>query len=241
MKNLTKQFLMEDVMNVIDFTPEEMRTLIFDIFSDNFVKGDKKYEDGIIDIYTIGERIGDEEVKWSILNFFDTNRVLKKRILEDLKELDYDGDVMDGIRILLTNQSTLNKYVNIVWSKIKKGFNSENLFVKKLRDKGYDVNYPGEPGTKIDKRSGVDVIVNGSGVQIKHAERVFPLGDDGKFYRVIVNEPKMFEYKNKLGVKYIAFYLADVDKFYIFPNKGYSLKFENNINLFTFNSKPSKL
>lgn len=243
MKNLIKKILREEIDggSSIDFTFEEMRKLIFEIFSDYFIEGDEKYEDGIVDIYTIGERTGDNQVRWSLLNFFDTNRILKRKILKDLKEINYDGNVIDGIRILLTNQSKLNSYLNTVWNTTKKGFEAENLFVKKLRDKGYEVIYTGEPGTKMDKRSGVDVIVNGSGTQVKHADNVFPLGREGKFYRVLINGPKMYGYKNKKSVRFIVFYVTNEDKFYIFPNSGYSLKYENGENLFTFNTKPSQL
>jgi hypothetical protein len=241
MKDLIRQILREELRGRNDFTSQEMRNLIFDIFSDNFVRGDEKYEDGIVDIYTIGEKTGHDQVRWSILNFFDTNRILKRKILEDLKKLEYDGDVMDGIRILLTDHTKLNNYINIVWNTIKKGFAAENLFVKKLTDKGYEVIYTGEPGTKIDKRSGVDVIVNGSSTQVKHADSVFPLGREGKFYRVMVKGPKMYGYKNKSHVRFIVFYVTDEDKFYIFPNSGYSLKHEEGENIFTFNSKPSQL
>jgi hypothetical protein len=270
MRNLIKRILKEE-SNPIDYTHQEMEDAVFDIFKDNLVVGDRKYMDGIVDVHTIGERMGDN-TRWSILNFFDTNRRLKTVVLRDLKKMDIanktfdllgattyrDGDedggqhiprneITNRLKLLLSDESNLKRYLNVVWDTIKRGFESESKFVKRLKNRGYNVDYSGEPGTKEDRYGGIDAKVNGKVVQVKHANQVFPLGD-GKFYRVIITGGKrgshrLPNYKEKKGLDFLAFYIESEDRFYIFKNSGYSQKQDSEKGLitFTFNSKPSRL
>jgi len=249
MKDLIKKVLEEQSYGVkIDYTAEQMQMAVFDVFSDYFVKGNDVKVDGIVGIHTIGERAGDK-VDWSIVNFFDTNRTLKRNVVSDIRKLndeEFGGDIEKGLRTLLSNPSNLNKYLDTVWNTIRRGIMAELAFFNKIssveRYKG-KVVYSGEPGTKKDKFSGVDIIINGQGAQIKNANRVYPISKERNTYRVELDGTKLFSYKNKRQVKFLVFYVEKVDKTYIFPNndRAYRQDYDGKKNLFTFYSKPSEL
>jgi len=249
MKDLIKKVLEEQSYGVkIDYTAEQMQMAVFDVFSDHFVKGNDVKVDGIVGIHTIGERAGDK-VDWSIVNFFDTNRTLKRNVVSDIRKLndeEFGGDIEKGLRTLLSNPSNLNKYLDTVWNTIRRGIMAELAFFNKIssveRYKG-KVVYSGEPGTKKDKFSGVDIIINGQGAQIKNANRVYPISKERNTYRVEIDGTKLFSYKNKRQVKFLVFYVEKADKSYIFPNndRAYRQDYDGKKNLFTFYSKPSEL
>lgn len=249
MKDLIKKVLDEQSYGVkIDYTSEQMQMAVFDVFSDYFVKGNDVKVDGIVGIHTIGERTGDK-VDWSIVNFFDTNRTLKRNVISDIRKLndeEFGGDIEKGLRTLLSNPSNLNKYLDTVWNTIRRGIMAELAFFNKIssveRYKG-KVVYSGEPGTKKDKFSGVDIIINGQGAQIKNANRVYPISKERNIYRVEIDGTKLFSYKNKRQVKFLVFYVEKDDKSYIFPNndRAYRQDYDGKKNLFTFYSKPSEL
>lgn len=249
MKDLIKKSLDEAYYaSKIDYTADQMQSAVFDVFSDHFVKGDDIKVDGIVGIYTIGEKTGDK-IDWSIVNFFDTNRTLKRKVINDIRglsKMEFDGDIDKGLRIVLSDQSKLNTYLSTVWNTIRKGIMAELAFFNKIssveRYKG-KVVYSGEPGTKKDKFSGVDMIINGSGAQIKNASRVYPVSKERNVYRVEIDGTKLFSYKGKSQVKFLVFYIEDEDKVYIFPNtqRGYRQDYDGTKNIFTFYSKPSEL
>ena len=249
MKDLIKKALDEAYYaSKIDYTADQMQSAVFDVFSDHFVKGDDIKVDGIVGIHTIGEKAGDK-VDWSIVNFFDTNRTLKRKVINDIRglnKMEFDGDIDKALRIVLSDQSKLNTYLSTVWNTIRKGIMAELAFFNKIssveRYKG-KVVYSGEPGTKKDKFSGVDMIINGSGAQIKNASRVYPVSKERNVYRVEIDGTKLFSYKGKSQVKFLVFYIEDEDKSYIFPNtqRAYRQDYDGTKNIFTFYSKPSEL
>ena len=249
MKDLIKKVLDEAYYtSKIDYTADQMQSAVFDVFSDHFVKGDDIKVDGIVGIHTIGEKAGDK-VDWSIVNFFDTNRTLKRKVISDIRglnKMEFDGDIDKALRIVLSDQSKLNTYLSTVWNTIRKGIMAELAFFNKIssveRYKG-KVVYSGEPGTKKDKFSGVDMIINGSGAQIKNASRVYPVSEERNVYRVEIDGTKLFSYKGKRQVKFLVFYIEGEDKSYIFPNtqRAYRQDYDGTKNIFTFYSKPSEL
>jgi len=249
MKDLIKKALDEAYYaSKIDYTADQMQSAVFDVFSDHFVKGDDIKVDGIVGIHTIGEKAGDK-VDWSIVNFFDTNRTLKRKVINDIRglnKMEFDGDIDKALRIVLSDQSKLNTYLSTVWITIRKGIMAELAFFNKISSvekyKG-KVVYSGEPGTKKDKFSGVDMIINGSGAQIKNASRVYPVSKERNVYRVEIDGTKLFSYKGKSQVKFLVFYIEDEDKSYIFPNtqRAYRQDYDGTKNIFTFYSKPSEL
>jgi len=249
MKDLIKKALDEAYYaSKIDYTADQMQSAVFDVFSDHFVKGDDIKVDGIVGIHTIGEKAGDK-VDWSIVNFFDTNRTLKRKVINDIRglnKMEFDGDIDKALRIVLSDQSKLNTYLSTVWNTIRKGIMAELAFFNKISSvekyKG-KVVYSGEPGTKKDKFSGVDMIINGSGAQIKNASRVYPVSKERNVYRVEIDGTKLFSYKGKSQVKFLVFYIEDEDKSYIFPNtqRAYRQDYDGTKNIFTFYSKPSEL
>jgi hypothetical protein len=242
MKDLIKQILREEYTGNIDYSYKDMEDAFLDVFSEHKRKETAKYLEGIIDIYTIGERIGDKDINWSIINFFDSNRTLKPVILKDLRTIEFDN-IIDGLKQLLSDETKLNGYVDLVWEKIKKGFEAENNFISRLKAKNKNVEYSGEPGTKEDKFGGVDAKVGGKGVQVKHAYSVNKLftNKEGKdFYRVIIKGTESPNYRQKRKVHFLAFYVENEDTFFIFQNTGYSQKYDKvkKINILTFNKKP---
>jgi hypothetical protein len=249
MKDLIKKVLDEQYYGGnIDYTADQMQSAVFDVFSKHFVKGNDVKLDGIVGIHTIGEKTGDK-IDWSIVNFFDTNRTLKRKVIDDIKSLSkegFDGDIDSALRMVLLDKSKLNKYLTTVWYTIRKGIMAELAFFNKIssvdRYKG-KVVYSGEPGTKRDKFSGVDIIINGSGAQIKNANRVYPVSEERNVYRVEIDGTKLFSYKGKSQVKFLVFFVEDEEKTYIFPNtqRGYRQDYDGSKNIFTFYSKPSVL
>lgn len=249
MKDLIKKVLDEQSYGGrIDYTADQMQLAVFDVFSDHFVEGDDIKLDGIVGIHTIGEKTGDKE-DWSIVNFFDTNRTLKRKVIDDIRGLskeEFDGDIEKALRIVLSDRTKLNKYLTTVWYTIRKGIIAELAFFNKIssveRYKG-KVVYSGKPGTKRDKFSGVDIIINGSGAQVKNANRVYPVSEERNVYRVEIEGTKLFSYKGKSQVKFLVFFVEDEEKVYIFPNtqRGYRQDYDGTKNIFTFYSKPSEL
>ena len=242
MKDLIKKILREEYSGTIDYSYDDMKNAFLDVFSDYKRDETSKYLEGIVGIHTIGERMGDKSIDWSIINFFDSNRTLKPIILRDLKSIEFDN-IVDGIKQLLSDEVKLKGYLDLVWSKIKKGFEAENTFITRLKNKNKEVEYSGEPGTKEDKYGGVDAKVGGRGIQVKHAnsvKKVFTNNEGKDFYQVIINGTRTPNYKQKNKVDFLAFYVPNEDTFFLFQNSGYSQKYDNTkrINILTFNRKP---
>ena len=245
MRELIRKILKEEYTGVIDYSYDDMKKAFLDVFSDNKRNETPTHLEGIVGVHTIGERLGKDYIDWSIINFFDSNRTLKPIVLRDLKSIEFDN-IIDGLKQLLSDEVKLKRYLNVVWDKIKKGFEAENEFVDRLINKGKKVEYSGEPGTKEDKYSGVDAKMDGKGIQVKHATSVGKLftNNEGKdFYRVVIRGTRTPNYKQKNKVDYLAFYVPNEDTFYMFQNSGYSQKYDNNkrINTLTFNKKPEEL
>jgi len=242
MKDLIRKILREEYSGTIDYSYDDMSKAFKDVFSDYKRDETAKYLEGIVGIHTIGERMGKKHIDWSIINFFDSNRTLKPIVLRDLKSIEFDN-IVDGLKQLLSDEVKLKGYLDLVWDKIKRGFEAENKFVDRLIEKNKNVEYSGEPGTKEDKYSGVDAKVGGKGIQVKHANSVKKLftNNEGKeFYQVIIKGTKAPNYKQKNKVNFLAFYVPNEDTFFLFQNSGYSQNYDNNkrINILTFNRKP---
>jgi hypothetical protein len=238
MKERIRQILREEYQGTIDYTPEQMENVLFEIYKDNLRGETPIYLKGIINIYTIGEKLNND-TNWSLLNFFDTNRILKEEIIKDLKRIQFDS-VEEGLKILFSDKKKLDRYLNIVWNTVKKGLISENDFVNRLKSNNRVVNYTGEPGTKEDKFRGIDVKVGNVGIQVKPSNQV--IIENGK-HIVIVIGTKMPSYKSKSDVNYLAFHNEEDNIFYIFKNSNYTQEYNSDkkINTLVFDGKASKI
>ena len=126
MRELIRKILREDYSGTIDYSYDDMKNAFLDVFSENKRNETPTHLEGIVGVHTIGERLGKDYIDWSIINFFDSNRTLKPIVLRDLKSIEFNN-IIDGLKQLLSDEVKLKGYLNIVWEKIKKGFEADGL------------------------------------------------------------------------------------------------------------------
>jgi hypothetical protein len=186
-------------------------------FPENWHQEDQIYTPGLRDVYTIGEKLGDDE-SWSVLNYFDTKDEIHSLIYLKYIEENTDKDIVEWMADLFKNNKEYTKLlVDRQWMSIANGLKLErdsvNNFLKNI-DTTDITYYP--HGSKMDRWGGVDVTINGVNYQIK------PL----KSYNTeegitIVDTYGMRDYSNKPKVDKIAF--ANPTKVIEFDNKDYDV------------------
>ena len=186
-------------------------------FPENWHQEDEIFTPGLRDVYTIGEKLGDDE-SWSVLNYFDTKDEIHSLIYLKYDEENTDKDIVEWMADLFKNNKEYTKLlVDRQWQSIANGLKLErdsvNNFLKNI-DTADITYYP--HGSKMDRWAGVDVTINGVNYQIK------PL----KSYNTeegitIVDTYGMRDYSKKPKVDKIAF--ANPSKVIEFDNKDYDV------------------
>ena len=186
-------------------------------FPENWHKEDRIYTPGLRDVYTIGERLGNDE-SWSILNYFDTKDEIHSLIYLKYIEENTDKDIVEWMADLFKNDKEYTKLlVDRQWQSIANGrkleMNATNNFLKNI-DTADIIYYP--HGSKMDRWGGVDVTIDGVNYQIKPLKSY-----SDKEGITIVNTYGMIDYKSKPRVDKIAF--ANPNQVIEFDNKDYNV------------------
>jgi predicted RNA-binding protein with RPS1 domain len=223
--------------------PKFMTETLFKLYPNNigknsFINGNGvcNSEDGLIDIQ--GTNVPGQT--WSILNYFDTNPMVIKKLIEWYMKGIFDNDMtptevtIEEFGKWLTFNSDnlfkqgkyLQELVDLNLKSYDSGTKTENLTIKKLTESPHNIN-PNNikqfcSGSKQDRIDGKDLeITLPSGT--KYAQ-VKPLGnvkynEDTKTYEVYSYQMK--NYKNK-PLQYIIF--TNTKEMVIFENKNYKVE-----------------
>ena len=229
--NLLKDEIKQpNVTDIKSISKEEMSSLIkkvlSNVFTDNWKKGDEYYTPGLRDIYTIGEKTGNKDETWSIMNYFDTKQEIHKMILDKFKNDKNDKSLEDWMKDMFKNDKRfVETLVNRQWQSIKNGVESENKLTNILISKFPNAKIQTFlPGSRMDRFQGVDIIINGIKLQIK------PLGGiEKRDNHYLVSTYGMKDmYKQKSLLDYIA-YVGYDGEIILFPNKNYYLVGSNSV------------
>lgn len=205
----------------IGITPSNIRQSLEMAFPDNWNKGDSLYTPGLKGIYTIGEKTGDPEEDWSIMNYFDTkdeiHSLIYLKYFDDVKSGKIIEDIIEWMSDLFKNEDYSQMLVDRQWSSIKSGLGLERMSVNNFLDKVGSSNVTYYPhGSKMDRWLGVDVTIDGVNYQIKPLKG-FTV-DNGLYS---VSTYGMRDYTSKKSVDKIAF--SSKSKILIFDNKDYTV------------------
>ena len=224
---------------------EKVYYILKDLYQSNW-DSDKsrgpREDGGVVDIYTVYDLLKEKGLddydpeggNWSILNYFDTNPMVRKTIIDLYK---YEtGNVIN-------NEETMNdfiKWMSINRNKIfKEGpflktlieLNTESLYQGELNERrayqyltkiienlpGWKLKGRSVPGSKSD-RDGIDFVMekeNSDKIAKFQAKPLNSIERVGNFYKV-----KSYNIKNidKKPVDYFVFASSENDNIYIFRN-----------------------
>jgi len=186
-------------------------------FPENWHSEDQIFTPGVRDIYTIGERLGDDET-WSVLNYFDTKDEIHSLIYLKYIEENPDMDIVEWMADLFKNNKEYTKLLlDRQWKSIESGLKLERETVNNFLNKigSDDVTYYPH-GSKMDRWGGVDVTIDGVNYQIKPLKSFST--EEGL---TIVNTYGMRDYTSKNKVDKIAF--ANNNEIIVFDNKDYDV------------------
>ena len=197
-----------------------LNKILYEIYKDNLGYNKDKSKYGIVDIYTLGNKIN-----WSILNYFGGHKYIKQYLLDlfNTKNNQENKTPEDFYLWVLVNMTTLFKQGNILEEFIKtnmntynKGRSTENFVSDILEKKGYNiVHYP--PGSKFDRDFGIDMEINGTTYQVK---QLFEVSEDDVNHYLLTPLPK-----NYLGLPVQRIMLVNTNNtmFASFSNDNYEI------------------
>ena len=217
----------------VGITPNNIKIALKNAFPENWIEETPEFTPGLRGIYTIGEKMGNNEEDWSIMNYFDTKDEIHSLLYLKYSDEKPDEDIITWMTNLFKNNKEFTKLlVDRQWSSIYNGFNLERESVKNFINKLNSSSIKYYPhGSKMDRWLGVDVTVDGINYQIK------PL----KSYKeengnILVNTYGMRDYIKKKDVNKIAF--SNNKEVIIFNNNNYKVISKN---LVIFSEKPEIL
>jgi len=217
-----------------EITPHQIRKALKLAFSsDGDGSGKWNYENeiysaGVRGIYTIGEKLGNDD-DWSILNYFDTKKEVQNIINQIYSKSNSDLDIVDWLsNEFKKNSEFIETLVERQWKSIQNGYKSEEL-AKTLINGDNVIFYPS--GSKMDRYEGVDATIDGVNYQIKPLIS-YSGKKEGPYY---IKTYGMRDYKNKLLVDKILF--VNPNKMLEFDNKNYSNTFDTAV----FTDLPTKV
>lgn len=197
---------------------------------------------GVVDIYTVYDLLKEKGLDdydpeggdWSILNYFDTNPQVRKRIInlyktETKNDINSEETMDDFIKWMSRNRNKIFKEGPILKELVQ--LNAESLYQGELNErKAYQYltkileNLPGwklkgrsVPGSKSD-RDGIDFVMEKEGTNKIAKFQAKPLSSIeriGNFYKVTSYNIKNL---NKKPVDYFVFASSENDNIYIFRN-----------------------
>jgi hypothetical protein len=171
-QELPKDFLSKKVSDLIQSILEEM-------YRDYIGQIDEppcKTREGFLDIFPV-----DENTSWSILNFFYSNRKMRKKMYSFFK-IDFppqDQTVDNFMEWMKENKEilfgeegdTAKQLRDVVWSTSARGFELEKSTLERLK-KAYNTLTDDRikvfcKGSPEDEKEGIDFMVDGKGFQVK--------------------------------------------------------------------------
>ena len=171
-QELPKDFLSKKVSDLIQSILEEM-------YQDYLGQIDEppcKTREGFLDIFPV-----DENTSWSILNFFYSNRKMRKKMYSFFK-IDFppqDQTVDNFMEWMKENKEilfgeegdTAKQLRDVVWSTSARGFELEKSTLERLK-KAYNTLTDDRikvfcKGSPEDEKEGIDFMVDGKGFQVK--------------------------------------------------------------------------
>jgi len=171
-QEIPKEFLSKKVSDLIQSILEEM-------YRDYIGQIDEppcKTREGFLDIFPV-----DENTSWSILNFFYSNRKMRKKMYSFFK-IDFppqDQTVDNFMEWMKENKEilfgeegdTAKQLRDVVWSTSARGFELEKSTLERLK-KAYNTLTDDRikvfcKGSPEDEKEGIDFMVDGKGFQVK--------------------------------------------------------------------------
>lgn len=171
-QELPKDFLSKKVSDLIQSILEEM-------YQDYLGQIDEppcKTREGFLDIFPV-----DENTSWSILNFFYSNRKMRKKMysffkidfpLQDQTVDNFMEWIKENKEILFGEEGDIAKQLrDVVWSTSARGFELEKSTLQRLK-KAYNTLTDDRikvfcKGSLEDEKEGIDFMVDGKGFQVK--------------------------------------------------------------------------
>jgi hypothetical protein len=153
----------------IGITPKNIRLALEKAFPNNWKSETSVFSPGLRGVYTIGDKVGDSQEDWSIMNYFDTKDEIHSLIYLKYFDDKPEENIVDWMSNLFKNDKEFTKLlVDRQWSSIENGLKLERESVSNFIDKlgvGNATYYP--HGSKMDRWNGVDVRVDDINYQIK--------------------------------------------------------------------------
>lgn len=223
----------ENKSEQIGITPKSIRLALEKAFPKNWKDETDMFSAGLRGVYTIGDKLGNSEEDWSVMNYFDTKEEIHSLIYLKYFDDKPTGDIIDWMADLFRNNEEFTKLlVDRQWKSIEGGLKLERESVNNFIDKlnvGNITYYP--HGSKMDRWYGVDVTINGVNYQIKPLKSYKEV--DGEY---TIGTYGMMDYKNKKLVDKIVF--SKNDEILIFDNKNYTVVSKSVV---IFSEKPEIL
>jgi hypothetical protein len=238
-----------EVMLDVDFLkkkssgfPSFMTKTLFGLYPNNigknsFITGDGlcNSEDGLIDIPDTN--VPDQT--WSILNYFDTNPMVIKKLIEWYMKGEFENNetpsevtiknfenwITDRSNHLFKNGRYLDELVKLNLTSYKSGSKTENMTIKKLTEPPFNIN-PNDikqfcSGSKQDRIEGKDLeIKTSTGYKYAQVKPLSSLEYDEVTNTYTVRTYQMKNYKSK-PLDYIIF--TSAKGLSIFKNKNYTV------------------
>lgn len=225
--------------------PEFILNTLYKLYPNNigknsFINGNGicESEDGLINIPNTNVP---GEI-WSILNYFDTNPMVIKKLIEWYMMGEFDGDItptevtIENFENWITTNSNklfkegsyLDVLVKLNLTSYTSGAKTENLTIKNLTQSPYNLDSKNIKqycsGNKLDRWDSKDIeIITKNGVYYAQIKPLKWVKIDEITNEYIINSYQMKNYKSK-PVNYIIF--TNPSKMLIFKNSNY--KVENN-------------
>lgn len=189
-------------------------------FKNNWITSDGEFSSGVRGIYKIGDYLSPKTSEdWSILNYFDTKKEVKKMIYDELLNRNLPlNDLVNSISTLFKDKSFMDTLVKRQWTSITDGELRERKFIKQISKILNSTNVTTYlPGSIMDRYNGVDVTIDDINYQVKPLNKVY-VNEDGN-YEIRTYGMKA-NYLQK-PINKLVFY--NDDEFLIFDNKNYTV------------------
>lgn len=203
-----------------------IRSALESTFNNYWLPKDEVYSSGLRGIYKLGDYLTPKtDDDWSVLNYFDTKKEVKKMIYDELLNHNLPlNDLENSISKLFKDKMFMDTLVKRQLSSIVNGANTERKFIKKLSNilNSDDVKlYPF--GSMMDRYNGVDVTINGLNYQIKPLKKHY-IDNNGDY--VVKTYGMKIDYLKK-PIDKIVF--SNNKEILIFDNKNYTVPFSDKV------------
>jgi hypothetical protein len=198
-------------------------------FPDDWSEETEELTAGLRNIHTIGDRIGNPQETWSIMNFFDTKVEVREMLNKKWREEGEPNKIEWLISVFTDNNQFLKDLLEKQWNSINVGYKNERQGIKNLIDfissRGVEFEYEVYPfGYKRDREGNTDITITNkthskvSDIQIKSLDAIYEQSDS-KW--VVYTYGMKNDYKKNKNLGYILYNRENY--FVIFKNKNYEV------------------